>query len=31
MEKYGTARHATDDNIERMRLALWITKAADTH
>ena len=30
MEKYGTARQATDDNIKRrMRAASWITKAAD--
>jgi hypothetical protein len=32
MEKYGTARQATDDNIIlRMRFAWWITKATDTH
>jgi hypothetical protein len=32
VEKYGTARHATDDNIiRRMRFACWITKATDTH
>ena len=32
MEKYGTARQATDDNIiRRMRVACWITKATDTH
>jgi hypothetical protein len=32
VEKYGTARQATDDNIiRRMRFACWITKAADTH
>jgi hypothetical protein len=32
VEKYGTARQATDDNIiRRMRFALWITKATDTH
>ena len=31
MEKYGTVRHATHDNIERVHLALWITKAANTH
>ena len=32
MEKYGTAGQATDDNIiRRMRFALWITKATDTH
>jgi hypothetical protein len=31
MEKYGTARQATDDNIIwRMRIACWITKATDT-
>ena len=32
MEKYGTARQTTDDNIiRRMRCACWITKATDTH
>ena len=32
MEKYGTARQATDDNItRRMRFACCITKATDTH
>ena len=32
MEKYGTARQATDDNIiRRMRFTCWITKATDTH
>jgi hypothetical protein len=32
VEKYGTARQATDDNIIlRMRFARWITKATDTH
>jgi hypothetical protein len=32
VEKYGTARQATDDNIIRcMRFACWITKATDTH
>ena len=32
MEKYGTARQATDDNIiRRMRFACPITKATDTH
>jgi hypothetical protein len=31
VDKYGTARHATDNNIvRRMRFACWITKAADT-
>jgi hypothetical protein len=31
VEKYGTARQATDDNIIlRMRFACWITKATDT-
>jgi hypothetical protein len=31
MEKYGTARQATDDNIiRRMRFACWINKATDT-
>jgi len=29
---YGTARHATDDNIlRRMRIACWIPKATNTH
>jgi hypothetical protein len=32
VEKYGTARQATDDNIiRRMRFACWMTKATDTH
>jgi hypothetical protein len=32
VEKYGTARQATDDNkIRRMRFACSITKATDTH
>ena len=32
MEKYGTAREATDDNIlRRMRMVCWVTKAAYTH
>jgi hypothetical protein len=32
VEKYGTARQATDDNIIwHMRFAGWITKATDTH
>jgi hypothetical protein len=32
VEKYGTARQATADNIIwRMRFACWITKATDTH
>ena len=32
LEKYGTARRATDGNIiQRMRFACWITKATDTH
>ena len=32
MEKYGTARQATDDNIiQRMRFVCWITKATDRH
>jgi hypothetical protein len=32
VEKYGTARQATDDNIiRRMRFACLITKATDTH
>jgi hypothetical protein len=32
VEKYGTARQATDDNIiRRMCVACWITKATYTH
>jgi hypothetical protein len=32
VEKYGTARQDTGDNIiRRMRFACWITKATDTH
>jgi hypothetical protein len=32
VEKYGTARQATDDNIIlHMLFAYWITKATDTH
>jgi hypothetical protein len=32
VEKYGTARQATDGNIiRRMRFACWITKATNTH
>ena len=32
MEKYGTAVHATDDNItRRMHIACWVTKTGDTH
>jgi hypothetical protein len=32
VEKYGTARQVTDDNIiRRMRFAYRITKATDTH
>jgi hypothetical protein len=32
MERYGTARQATDDNITRlMRFACWVTKDTDTH
>ena len=32
MEKYGTARETTDDNIlQRMRIACSITTATDTH
>jgi hypothetical protein len=31
VEKYGTVRQATNDNIiRRMRFACWITKATDT-
>jgi hypothetical protein len=32
MERYGTARHATDDNVKwSMYFACWITKATHTH
>jgi hypothetical protein len=32
VEKYGTARQATDGNIIRgMRFACWITKATEAH
>jgi hypothetical protein len=32
VDKYGTARQTTNDNIiRRMRIACWITKATDTH
>jgi len=32
VEKYGTARQVTADNIIRhMRVACWITKATQTH
>jgi hypothetical protein len=32
VEKYGTVRQATDNNIIRcLRFACWITKATDTH
>jgi hypothetical protein len=32
VEKYGTARQATDDNIiRRMRFACWMTTAIGTH
>jgi len=32
VEKYGTARNATDDNItQRMRIACWIPKTTGTH
>ena len=32
MEKYGTAKQATDDNIaRRMHFAILIPKATDTH
>ena len=30
MEKYGRTGQGTDDIIERMRVASWITKATDT-
>jgi hypothetical protein len=32
VEKYGTVRQVTDDNIiRRMRFVCWIPKATDTH
>ena len=32
MEKYGTARQATEDNIiRRVRIECWITKTTDTY
>jgi hypothetical protein len=32
VNKYGTARHSTNDNItQRIYLAFWITTATDTH
>ena len=32
MEKFGTARQATDDDIMgHMRFACWMTMATDTH
>jgi hypothetical protein len=32
VEKYGTARQVTDNNIiRRMRFACWVTKATDTN
>jgi hypothetical protein len=32
VEKYGTARHATDDSIiRRVRFACWIPTATNTH
>jgi len=31
VEKYGTAGHATDDLIRRMRFAYWVAKATNTH
>ena len=32
VEKYGTTRQATDDNmVQCMHFACWITKATDTH
>jgi hypothetical protein len=31
VEKYGTARQTTDNNImRRMRIACWITEVTDT-
>jgi hypothetical protein len=31
IEKYGRAGQATDDNIERMRIAYWITNDTNKH
>jgi len=32
VEKYGTARQATDENMKRrMRFAWWVIKATQTH
>ena len=31
MEKFGTARQATDDIILCMRFTCWVTKGRDTH
>ena len=32
VEKYGTAKEATDDNVTwRTRTTCWITKATETH
>jgi hypothetical protein len=31
VENCGTARQATDNIIQRMRFACWITKATDSH
>jgi hypothetical protein len=31
VEKYGTAKQATDNTIRRMRIACWVIKATDTH
>jgi hypothetical protein len=31
MEKYGTAGHETDENIQFMPFACWVPKATDTH
>ena len=32
MEKFGSSREATGDNLKRrMRIACWITEAANTH
>jgi hypothetical protein len=32
LEKYGTARQATDDNMtQSMGITCWISKATDTH
>ena len=31
VEKYGVARRARDDIIQRIRIVCWTTKATNTH